>query len=175
MAKHVADALSTVADEIIISVAKGKSGAYAEMIDADLRLVEDKSAELGPLEGLVRGFEAARGKYVLVSPCDTPFLKKAVCEAVVAAAEGKDGAVPMTGSSYLEPLHGAYSRTTCLDAFRKVLSMGGRAPTEAYKGLEIVFLDERTLRTIDPELQSFWNINDKDDLRKAEAQLARLR
>lgn len=175
LVKYVADVVSAMADEVVISVAKGRRESYSDVLGDKFRFVEDHQEGIGPLEGLVRGLDAARGEYVLVSPCDTPFLKKRVCEAIVEAASEKDGAVPKTGREHLEPLHGAYLRKPCAGAFKQALARGGRTPTHAYRTLDIVFLDESAIREIDPELQSFWNINSPEDLERAEGQLARLR
>ncbi len=175
LVKYVADVLSSVADQVVVSTAKGRRAKYAAILDDEFEFVEDKTEGIGPLEGLIRGLESAKGEYVLVSPCDTPFLKKEICQTVVQAAIGRDGAVPKTGPNYLEPLHGAYRKDSCVEAFRRVLASGVRSPTHAYRNLNIAFLDECGLRAIDADLLSFWNINNPDDLEKAEAQLARLR
>ncbi len=175
LARYVADVLSSVADQVIISVAKGRKRSYTEILGDDFVFVEDEAEGVGPLEGLLQGLGSARAEYVLVSPCDTPFLKKGICEAVARAATGRDGAVPKTGSRYLEPLHGAYRRIPCMEAFAKVLSSGKRTPTLAYHELDIAYVDDSVLRAIDPGLVSFWNINSPEDLRMAEAQVARLR
>lgn len=175
LVKYVAGVLSTVADELIVSVAARKLRAYSNVLGNDPIYVEDEREGIGPLEGLALGLTHAQGEYVLVSPCDTPFLRSSVCEATVDAAMGRDGAVPKTGDKLLEPLHGVYRRKPCADAFRRVISDGGRTPRQAYKGLDIVFLEEDFIRSLDPELVSFWNINSPEDLRKAEAQLERLR
>ncbi len=175
LVSYVANVLSTIADEVIVSVAKGKRDPYSRVLGAEFRFVEDEHRGIGPLEGLVRGFEAAQGDYVLVSPCDTPFLKKVVCEAVVEAAQDRDGAVPQSGRKLLEPLHGAYLRDTCYEAFRLTLTKGDRTPTHAYEDLDIVYLNDDDVRALDPDMLSFWNINSPGDLKQAEAQLARLR
>lgn len=175
LVKRVADLLSTVTDDVVVSVAKGRLRAYSDVLGEGPRFVEDQQEGIGPLEGLVRGLDAARGDYVLVSPCDTPFLKREVCEVIVRAAKGKDGAVPRTGKDYVEPLHGTYRKGAALGAFRRVLSRGEATPTLAFRNLDLVFVDESTIRALDPELVSFWNINSPEDLRKAENQLSRLR
>ncbi len=175
LVKYVAKVLSSVAEEVIVSVARDRREVYANALGDDFEFVEDKEDGQGPLEGLVRGLDAARGDYVVVSPCDTPFLRKEVCEAIIRAASGKDAAVPKTGFRFLEPLHGVYRRSTCGDAFAKTLASGRRTPTLAYDELDIVFLDEPTLRTIDPDLLSFRNVNSPEELRKAEAQACLLR
>ncbi len=58
-----------------------------------------------------------------------------------------------------------------MKAFEEVLSAGKRKPSEAYRKLNVEFVDETVLRTVDPDLESFWNINTPGDLRLAEKKL----
>lgn len=175
LVRYVADVLMNIADEVLVSVGKDRRETYSHALGSEFVIVEDRTEGVGPLEGLMQGLNAAKGEYVLVSPCDTPFLRKEMCLAIVAAAKSRDGAVPRTGEKHLEPLHGAYLRTTCAKAFERTLASGKRAPTQAYADLDIAYIDEGILRAIDADLLSFWNINSPDELERAKAQLAHLR
>lgn len=170
LAGRVVKILDDVADEVVVAVAKGKASLYRGLLGPDVVIVEDEREGVGPLEGLVRAFETARGEYALVSPCDTPFLRTAVCREIVERSKGRDGAIPRVGG-FLEPLHGAYSRTVCLEAFRAAIERGDRKPVDAYPGLDLAFVDERRLRELDPDLESFWNLNSPDDLEGAKERL----
>jgi len=170
--RHVARALANVADEIVVAVAKGRAEEYVRVLDGDFVLAEDREADVGPLEGLITALSSARGDYVLVSPCDTPFLRTAVCEATASRAEGKDGAVPII-RGYQEPLHAVYRRTTALKAFEEALSRGKRRPADGYGALELARVPEEVLRALDPQLESFWNLNTPEDLLQAEERLRR--
>jgi molybdopterin-guanine dinucleotide biosynthesis protein A len=175
LVRHVADVLTSVADEVLVSVGRGRRDMYADTLGSGFVVVEDRAEGMGPLEGLTQGLNVAKSEYLLVSPCDTPFLKREMCLAIAAAAKGRDGAVPRTGAKHIEPLHGAYRRATCARAFERALASGKRAPTQAYADLDITYIEEGTLRAIDAELLSFWNINSPADLERAKAQLALLR
>ncbi len=165
---HVSRAMEGVVDEIVISVSRGMRSRYEGILDADYVVVEDRRAGLGPLEGLMTVLSAARSEYVLFSPCDTPFLRPKVCELIVSSAVDRDGAVPKTGKSYFEPLHGAYRRRECLPAFEDAIVMGGGRPSYAYERLNLRYVAEQELRAVDPELESFWNINSPRDLESIE-------
>ncbi len=175
LVRLVAEVLADVADEVLVSVGRGRDTDYSAVLPERFVLIEDEISNAGPLEGLICGLSGAKGDYVLVSPCDTPFLRMKMCEAMFTTAKGHDGAVPKTGARYFEPLHGAYKRASCLPAFCDVLLTGSRRPTEAYKSLDIAFVNEAALRSIDPDLLSFWNINSPGELEKAERQVALLR
>lgn len=168
---HVSRAMESVVDEIVVSVSKGMRPRYVEVLDEDYVIVEDRRPGLGPVEGLISGLSAARSEYVLFSPCDTPFLGPKVCELIISSASGADGAVPKTGKSYFEPLHGAYRRRECLSAFGEAVVKGGGRPSYAYEMLDLRFVPEEDLRSVDPTLESFWNINTPRDLKSAEKRI----
>ena len=168
---YVAQILEGVADEIVIAVAMGMSGKYREALGDEYVIAEDNRADVGPLEGLITALGAARGDYVLVSPCDTPFLRIDTCESIVSLAKKRDGAVPRIGDNF-EPLHGVYKRIKCLAAFEESLEEGRHRPIDAYAMLDLEYVDEEIVRLTDPRLESFWNLNSRDELMLAEKRLS---
>jgi molybdopterin-guanine dinucleotide biosynthesis protein A len=172
LVSYVAQTLERVADEIVIAVAMGMSGKYREVLGDGYVIAEDERADVGPLEGLITALSAARGDFVLVSPCDTPFLRTETCESIVSLARKRDGAVPRIGGS-LEPLHGVYRRIKSLAAFQESLEEGMRKPIDAYPLLDLEYVDEDIVRLTDPRLESFWNLNSPDELMLAEKRLSK--
>jgi molybdopterin-guanine dinucleotide biosynthesis protein A len=170
MISYVVNSMIDLVDEIVISVGKGRAGLYDEYSEIGFDIVEDRESGIGPLEGLRCAMSAARGEYVLVAPCDTPFLKPGLCKLMLSKAEGKDGAVPVVRGMF-EPLHGAYKRATALKAFEEAIAGGKRRPADAYSKLDIVRVEEPDLRAVDPELESFWNLNGPQELVQAEKRL----
>ena len=170
MVVHVVRALSQVADEVVVAVASGRKEDYARLLGGDVRVVEDRQSGRGPLQGLVTALEASRGDYVQVCPCDTPFIKPAVCETVIRHARGRDGAVPVV-RGYFEPLHAVYRRSPCLEAFAETLDSGSRKVKDSYQVLDLTPVEEDLIRGVDRDLASFVNINSDEDLRRAEALL----
>jgi len=167
LVQHVMTTAMEVADECIVSVARNKSEAYRNVLGEGSTIVEDSRSNIGPLEGLVSSFKRARGEYVLVSPCDTPFLRIGVCRLVVSRALGNDAAVPVV-NGYFEPLHGVYEKEKCLKAFEKTLQEGRFKAIDAFSELGLVRVEEVLLRQVDPNLESFWNLNRPEDIRTAE-------
>ncbi len=160
---YVAQTLESVADEIVIAVAKGKLGRYREVLGDEFMIAEDERAGVGPLEGLITAMSAAKEDYVLVSPCDTPFLKVDLCKSIV---------LPRIRGSF-EPLHGVYRRIKCLAAFEEAIEEGIQRPIDAYRMLDLKYVDEDIIRVADPRLESFWNLNSREDLELAEKKLRR--
>lgn len=167
---HVAMTLEALTDEIVVAVARGKSDEYRHALGNGYTIAEDERTDVGPLEGLITALSASRGEYVLVSPCDTPFLREEVCRSMISLARKRDGAVPRFGDNF-EPLHGIYRRIKCLAAFEEALEEGKRRPADAYASLDIEFVDEEIIRVTDPNLESFWNLNTPEDLMEAELRL----
>lgn len=170
LVSYVAETLSEISDDLILSVGKGKSSSYRKISGVRVRILEDERTGIGPLEGLTLALSQAKGEYVVVSPCDTPFLKAGMCVMVSTWAKGHDGAVPKIGQDF-EPLHGVYNRAAALEAFRRALDAGKRKPIDAYPLMDIVSVEEELLRRVDPELDSFWNLNTLDELVLAEKKL----
>lgn len=162
----VRDILLQVAEEVIVSVRSDMKTKYAPVLGSSVRIVEDQHYGLGPLEGLLRALPACRGEYAIVAPCDTPFLKPALCRIVAAAAVGHDGAVPRIGG-YVEPLHGAYRRRSTLRVFRECQREGNLKLQDAFASLDIAFVEEEQLRAVDPLLDSFRNLNTPEELEDA--------
>jgi len=167
---YVARTLESVADEIVIAVARGMSGRYREVLGDGFVIAEDERAGFGPLEGLVTALSAAGENTVIVSPCDTPFLKVDLCELIVSLAKKRDGAVPRIRGNF-EPLHGVYTRIKCLAAFEEAIEEGRQRPVDAYDMLDLEYVDEDIVRVMDPRLESFWNLNNREDLELAEERL----
>ena len=168
------DVLRVVADEVVISVAKDMSVEYSHFAGGNVRIVEDMRDGVGPIEGLLRALSACKGKYVVVAPCDTPFLRPAVCRMVAEAAYGHDGAVPIV-RGYVEPLHGAFERLRTLGALESQLAKNRLKLQDAWAELELVRVPEERIRIVDPMLDSFWNLNTAAELHEAEMRLMRRR
>jgi len=170
MVYYVAKTMELLADEVVVAVAPGMASTYQEILGDSVRVVEDEATSVGPLAGLITALRAAKGDYVMAGPCDTPFLRLDVCQAIVLFAKGRDGAVPIV-NGYLEPLHSAYRRRHCLAAFEEAIEEGTHKLSEVYGLLKMVRVQEEDLRALDPHLESFWNINSAEDLEKAEQRL----
>lgn len=172
MAMSVFDAVSRIAEEVFVAVGCGRAQMYSGLFGNKARILEDSAPGRGPLEGLTNAFNLAKGEYVVVAPCDTPFLKSEVLEALRSRAIGSDGAVPVV-RGYLEPLVAVYRRETALRAFQTEMAEGRRKVGDALSYMTLNHVEERELRMLDGDLLSFWNINSPEDLLRAKRLLSR--
>jgi len=130
----------------------------------EIEVVEDRRPERGPLEGIAAGLRAVgdRADAVYVSATDVPLLVPAVVRlARSALRNGVDAVVPRIGDR-MYPLTASY-RTSLLPLVERLLA------EERLRALDLV---ESTARAVDPELDSFRNVNTPADYQGA---LARAR
>jgi molybdopterin-guanine dinucleotide biosynthesis protein A len=164
----VVSALSDVVDEIILSISpEHDPGKFKELIKTEVIIIKDEQPDLGPVSGLIPSFSEARGEYVAVAPCDSPFIKAELFSLLFEKANGHDGAVPFI-NNFWEPLHAAYRRKSYVQSLKKAQSLGKFRPVDAYESLNIQKVTEEEVRNIDKELFSFFNINSIEDHKKAE-------
>lgn len=157
---------SEFCDEIIVSVGKNViKENYKKKINFNAVIVNDYEKGKGPLIGIFSSFKVAKGSYIAISSCDSPFIKKEVYDFLLNKAKGKDGAVVKVKKGF-EPLHAVYRREEMINAIEKVLKEEKTSPLHTFKFLNLVFISEDEIRKIDKNLQTFININTEDDLKK---------
>jgi molybdopterin-guanine dinucleotide biosynthesis protein A len=161
-------ALSEVADEVILSISpEHDPSKFKELVGHEVVIVKDAQPDLGPLSGLIPSFSEAKGEYVAVAPCDSPFIKPKLYTLLFEKIKDHDGAVPFI-NNFWEPLHAVYRRKTYVQSLKKAQSQGKFRPVDAYCSLKIQNVTEEEVRSIDKELLSFFNINSLEDHKKAE-------
>jgi molybdopterin-guanine dinucleotide biosynthesis protein A len=138
-----------------------------KFLDWDLLIVSDLFQIRSSLTGIHAGLFYMTNPYAFISACDTPFLKKEMVETVIGKIEAQiDIVIPETSAGF-EPLCAAYSKR-CLEAAQNHLEQKKLKITKTFRKSRIKTISEKALRKIDPELQSFFNINTPGDLKRAE-------
>ena len=131
----------------------------------DLPMVEDIIKSLGPIGGIYTGLEIMPGEAGFFVACDMPFLNEALLRHMVAVRSDFDAVVPRMGWM-LEPLHAIYTRE-CLPVIKSSIDSHDYQILKCFQKFRIKFLDEEELRAFDPQLRSFFNINQPKDLPKS--------
>ena len=138
----------------------------------DLTIVTDIFDLRSSLTGIHTGLFYANHPYAFFSACDTPFLKKELVEILVEQIEDKlDIIMPETTAGF-EPLCAIYSKR-CLKPAEDHLKVNKLKIQWAFRSNRIKNIPENQLRSADPELRSFFNINTPEDLAKAEEMVAK--
>jgi molybdopterin-guanine dinucleotide biosynthesis protein A len=152
-------------DEIILV-----TNSPEKFLEWDLLIVADLFPIRSSLTGIHAGLFYTTNPYAFISACDTPFLKKKMVETVIGKIENKiDIVMPETAAGF-EPLCAVYSKR-CLEAAQNNLEQKKLKITRTFRKSRIKTISEKVLRRIDPELQSFFNINTPEDLQQAEKML----
>jgi len=137
----------------------------------DLTIVTDIFSVRSSLTGIHTGLFYMKNPYGFFSACDTPFLKKELVEILIEQIEQKiDIIMPETAAGF-EPLCAIYSKR-CLKPAEDHLRANKVKIQWALRSSRIKHIPENQLRTVDPELRSFLNINSPQDLARAEEMIA---
>jgi len=169
---RVVRAAMEAADEVVV-VTKGTHAApIRAALPTGVSLRTDYREVQSPLVGFVAGAEALSSEYVAFLPCDLPLLSPALLGTLFAAAEGRDAAIPRWPDGRIEPMVAVYLRIPARDAALEALEAGDRANTDLIRRLlDVAYVPIDALRTVDPELDSFVNVNTPADLKSAERRL----
>ncbi len=158
---RVIDAVGEVCEHTLVVTNRPQSLEGVEL-DESISVHADKVPYQGPLGGLVTALKEAPDEWVLAVAADMPYVSTAVVHALWDARGGADAVLPVTPEGP-EPLLALYSRA-CLPAARKVLATGRRRLAAIFADLDVVEVPIDSLRSVDPELRSFFNVNTPEEL-----------
>ncbi|MGO9310077.1 MAG: molybdenum cofactor guanylyltransferase, partial [Spirochaetia bacterium] len=122
-------------------------------------IVRDEKEGMGPLMGLYSGLKASESEMNFVTAVDTPLVADALVRHLVDIGESCDARVPMW-EGRAEPLCAVYSRR-CLGAIESVLEQG--RIIAFFPLIRACFVEEPTVRKLDPRGLSFFNVNTPAD------------
>jgi molybdenum cofactor guanylyltransferase len=166
MARRVASALATVADEVLV-VASAAHPVAVELFDGlSVRLVIDARANAGPLAGLEAALGAARHELVLVAAADMPWLAPPLLRMLVVHMRD---APPTTHVAVVatkrgpEPLLACYRRGM-LPVVSQLLDAGQRRLGALLAAVSMDQIPPAEWRVMDPSGRSVRNLNEPADL-----------
>lgn len=155
---HIVETLSGCVDEIVV-VARDEE-QQKKLHLAGVRIVRDEVLGFGPVAGICSGLKASSFEYSFVVACDMPFIKAEVVDLLFRKAVGYDVAIPYP----LEPLHAVYRRETTLRAAKAAIQRRKGAVMYVVDQLQANYVPKEEIRAVDPELCTFVNINDFEDI-----------
>ena len=142
-----------------------------QFLEWDLTIVTDIFPVRSSLTGIHAGLFYMKNSFGFFAACDTPFLKKDLVEVLLENIEGnKDIIMPETAAG-MEPLCAIYSKR-CLNTAEHHIKQNKFKIQQALGKHRWKIISESKLRSKDPELISFFNINTPQDLAKAEEMAA---
>ena len=165
MIEHLLDVYRPLFDDIILV-----TNDPLKYLAWDLHVVTDIFSSRSSLTGIHAGLYHAAHPHAFIGACDAPFLQSGLMQILVDALDSStDVIIPQTASG-LEPLCAVYSRQ-CLAPIENVLNRGLYKIQSFFSSVRVRKIEEEILRSVDPDLISFFNINAPQDLERAETWL----
>ena len=162
--ERVAEALSEVCETLYLIGGDPPEGARGHRIP-------DPEGPRCALRGVVAALDAARLPDVLVVATDLPLITPAFLSAL-AEAPPAEVVLPRDAAG-MHPVCARYRREPALAVARRRLAAGGDLSLRGVLAeLELAFLEGAALAAADPDGTALLNVNDPDDLERAEALLA---
>jgi molybdopterin-guanine dinucleotide biosynthesis protein A len=159
--RRVFDAVAPLAAEIVVSVADARMAAAVRPALPPVHFVVDRRRAIGPIEGIQRGFAVAKGERILVAPCDAPLLHTELYRLLLECLGAHDAAVPRLEA--FDPVRAVYMRQAALRVLERT-NKPIESPSALVDRLDAVFVEAEQLRSIDPGLDSFIDVNTPGDL-----------
>jgi len=141
-------------------------------VNWDLMIVSDIMPVRSSLTGIHTGLFYMKNQFAFFSACDTPFLKKELVEVVLENIDRTTDIIMPETAAGMEPLCAVYSKR-CLDTAEHHIKQNKLKIQRALGNHRLKKISESVLRSKDPELASFFNINTPEDLARAQEMAAK--
>ena len=160
MVQRVFEAVSPFAGEVIVSIADSSMADVLRRFLSKAEYAVDERHGMGPIEGIRRGIEIARGERLLVAPCDAPLLRPGLYRLLLEVLGAYDAAIPKF--EVMDPVRAVYRR----DRVAKILQADRTVPSPSalVDRLNYVSVGPDRIRRVDPDLSSFVDVNSRADL-----------
>lgn len=160
--ERVVERLRPLTNRILVVTSREQSS----LTIAGLEVLVDVYPGKGPLGGIYTGLLASRSLYSIVAACDMPFLNAELLRYMIELSRGFDVVIPRLGEGMVEPLHAIYSKS-CLGNMKTQLERNQLAISSFLKTMRVRYVERAECQRLDPQLLSFFNINDQSDLDRA--------
>jgi molybdopterin-guanine dinucleotide biosynthesis protein A len=170
---HTITQVQKFSDETVVAIGGNDSiEKYLSFLNDKVRIAKDDSEYRSPLVGILTGLRFVRSAYTMIVACDLPFLSQHVAFHLFDTAMNCDAVVPKWPNGYIEPLHSVYNVAKTKLATERTLQNGELRVSNMIDRLDnVTYVDVEELRKFDRDLLTFFNINTKEDLKKAEEML----
>ncbi|CAB1056570.1 Molybdenum cofactor guanylyltransferase (EC [Olavius sp. associated proteobacterium Delta 1] len=138
-----------------------------QFVEWDLTIVTDIFPVRSSLTGIHAGLFYMKNQFAFFSACDTPFLEKGMVEVLLENIDRNIDIIMPETSAGMEPLCAIYSKR-CLNTAENHIKQNKFKIQRALRNHRLKKISETVLRSKDPALTSFFNINTPEDLATAE-------
>lgn len=119
--------------------------------------------EGGPLAGIYTGLTIAKERSFVIG-ADMPFFNLKIAE-YLSGMKG-EAVVPRHPNNFIEPLYAFYEPSIC-EGIKEFLGNGNKRIRDFLPSISTAYVSTGDLRTYDPDLLCFFNVNTKEDLKRA--------
>ena len=170
---HAVENVQNFVEETVIIVNdENRKDKYSKLlttnsIDNIRLLIDEKIDNLGgPLVAILTGLKSVEAEYCLTLPCDMPRLQQKVIEYLFKTAKDSLVVVPMWPNGRMETLTMVLERKSTLKIANLLCHLKRPRSDDIIRGvLKVLFVSTvGELAALDPELKSFVNINNREDL-----------
>jgi molybdopterin-guanine dinucleotide biosynthesis protein A len=171
-----AELLRGIFDCVIISTNKPEVYFYL-----GAPMVGDVVQHRGPMTGILSVFMTFEASALFVTACDMPFIKPELVRYITdkwiqdtanlsiitrhsPRRKRWDAAIPIFDKKP-QPLLGIYSKRTAAK-MEEAIKSGNRSLRKFLEKLDVLYIDEKEVKAIDPKGRSFVNINTLEDYKK---------
>lgn len=170
MIEWIIDTAYDISDKVAIIVRNEKQvksylGIFSKNYP-NLSIIPDLG-EFGhsPLVGLATSAKVIDDDFILILPCDAPYMKKDILKILVDKANGYDVISPLWPDGKIEPLISIYRREHVLLCYPVLLNLNRWRPDDMIRGSRKSYLiNVENFKEIDKELKSFFNINYPEEI-----------
>ncbi len=165
MLEVIAERVSLVANDVFVVADDGD-----KYVEFGLRVVPDVIRGAGSLGGIFSALLQAKHDVCLVVACDMPLLNVELLRYLVESLGQYDVVIPSLAagrsdqSAYetLDTMHAVY-RKSALPALEQRIRAGEFKIATALQNLDLLRVPEETIRRLDPQLLSLFNVNTPED------------
>lgn len=157
------EALARACPQVLVLAADA-----ADLAELPCTVIADRWPGRGPLAALATAFLDSDADGLLVLPVDLPLARPALLARLAAAHGSHKALAPMGPQGWPEPLLAYYSRA-CLPMALRLLERGEDRIRMLLKAVNAEVLPAEAVRALDPDMESFLNLNYPEDLAAAEA------
>jgi molybdopterin-guanine dinucleotide biosynthesis protein A len=149
--------LKRIFDRVIISTNNPELYFYLGVL-----MVGDIMKYRGPMTGIFSVLAIPEVSEIFVTPCDMPFLNAELVKYIVHRwSEERDAVIPVFDKRP-QPLLGIYSKRI-IRKLEEAIKHGKRSLREFLQEVDVLYIEEEIVRSMDREGRSFININTMDD------------
>ncbi len=143
-----------------ILVLSGCTKRYEELLDVPV--LPDLVKHKGPLGGLYTGLKSCRYDWAFLIACDMPFVRPEIIKLLISEISAEPIVAFEIGGYRTHTL--ALYHKSCLPLIEQQIRANDLAMHRLFERVPVKLIAERRARQVDPELLSFRNLNNPEDL-----------